>query len=139
MKNFIVYKITGKHTNKIYYGKTSLPVKKRLSLHLSAYRFYKESYGLSSYFSVFDIFRESNDLKSDIEITILTPGLSNYNAAAIEDHYIQRDKNCCNKNRSGFTTSNMKEYQKDYWEKHKNKINKMRREKYAQNKKSCVH
>ena len=119
MENFIVYKITGKHTNKTYYGKTMLPVEERLSLHLSSYRHHKETYCLSPYLPVFDIIRENNN--SDIKITTLTPGSTNYfNATAIEKHYIEQDKNCCNKNGSDYT---VEEYLIEYSKKH-SEINK---------------
>lgn len=81
----LIYKLTDRKTDNMYIGRTSLPLKKRCSLHVSNYKRFKK--GKASYCSSFEILKNDDwiaemwewaDVDANLELEVIMEHTSKY-------------------------------------------------------------
>ena len=128
LKNGKIYKIVDNSNDNIYIGSTCDSLKYRLSKHKCDYKRYLK--GIFNNVKSFDIIKNDNfsieliencDIKTKQELLI-----------ARERYYIQNNE-CLNKNIPGRYDKGYQQYQKDYYNDNKDKINKSHKDYYIEN------
>ena len=124
LDNAKIYKIVDNTNNNVYIGSTCCSLKKRLSVHKSNYkRFLK---GLCNNVRSFNILKNNDykiELLEDCEIKTKEELLA-------RERFFIENNDCLNNNIPGRTDKEYKQYQKEYYNDNKDKINIKKNEKF---------
>jgi hypothetical protein len=124
-----IYKIVDNTTNEIYIGSTCQKyLSTRLQGHLTKYKQYKN--GKCGYTTSFKIFENEN---YDIVLLQNYPCNNKYELESKEREYIE-SLDCINKVIPTISIEERKDYQKEYYQNNKDKINEKGKEYYKNNK-----
>ena len=124
-ENGKIYSIKSKKTEDIYIGSTILTLKERFNHHKYSYKYYQN--GKGCYKSSYEIVKYDD---AYIELLEDYPCESKKELCKKEGEYIRNNK-CINRNIAGRT---QKELDKEYYEKHKERIKKRKKEYYEKHK-----
>ena len=124
LNNAKIYKIVDNTNQNVYIGSTCKTLNQRLSKHKSDYKMFLK--GLYNNVKSFDIIK-NNDFK--IELLEKCNIKTKQELLARERFYIVNN-NCLNKNIPGNFDKGCQQYQKDYREANKDKLNNKKKEKF---------
>jgi hypothetical protein len=125
----IIYKITCNETGDVYYGSTTQSLNKRLSLHKSGYKRWKE--GKSKLVTSYNIIDRGNYSYSLIE----TVECEDKRQLEQRERYYIENNECINKVVVGRTS---KEYHKEWYENNKETMKECNKEYYKTNKEAII-
>jgi len=124
----IIYQILDNTTGNSYIGSTVKPIKTRLSIHLSCYNKWVNNNYITTYYSSFEILKNSNFIVYTLEYL---PDANADTRYLRERHYVETIPNCVNKYIPSRTI-------KQYYNDNKTEITKLVREYYEKNKEKCI-